>query len=131
MCRLLRVLDKRFLSEKTQGTELVDVNGSLTELVSFAEVVTQNTYRLLDKANLILTQYQNVGTYNTSPASDCEAPVRDPGNRPSSNHNQRQYLIKRGPCQPSLPRYPVSDDFPAGKQTQFSPKWYATYPCLE
>ena len=120
------------LLQKAQGTEIVDVKEFLTELVSLAEDFTQNTSHLLDKANLTLTRYENIGTYDTSPASDCEAPDWDPGNRPSSlNDNQRQYLIKRGPCQPSLPRYPVSDDIPAGKQTQFSPKWYVTYPYLE
>ena len=108
MRRSLEFLTRDFkcatdLSQKTQGTEIVDVKESLTALVSFAEDFTQNTYHLLDKANLTLTQNENVGTYNTSHASDCEAPDWDPGNRPLLNNNHRQYLIKRGPCQPSLP----------------------------
>ena len=83
------------LLQKAQGTEIVDVKEFLTELVSLAEDFTQNTSHLLDKANLTLTRYENIGTYDTSPTSDCEAPDWDPGNRPSSlNDNQRQYLIK-------------------------------------
>ena len=63
---------------------------------------------------------------------NTQIPDWDPGNRPSSlNENQRKYLIKRGPCQPKLPVYPTSKNIPSGKQSQFSSKWFTTYPYLE
>ena len=59
-------------------------------------------------------------------------PHWDPGLRSSKlSDNQKKYLIKKGPHQPNLPKFPQKDDIPVSKQRQFTAIWYKEFPHLE
>ena len=56
----------------------------------------------------------------------------DPGNRPSIKTDlQRKFLLQIGPQQPVLPKYPLNEACPAGRQRRFCVQWFDEYPHLE
>ena len=56
----------------------------------------------------------------------------DPAERPSKLlDRQRQFLIKSGPTQHRLAKYPKNYDIKKGKQSSFKSDWYSEYPHLE
>ena len=58
--------------------------------------------------------------------------IWDPGLRSSKlSDNQKRYLIKKGPHQPSLAKFPQKDSLPVSKQRQFTINWYKEFLHLE
>ena len=73
-----------------------------------------------------------MGHYDNATTELPDIPSRDPELLPSMlTYVQRKLLVQKGPLQPELSSYPRNKSILAGKQAQFSSKWYLIHSHLE
>ena len=95
-------------------------------------LVKRSLSQLLELVKENMTVYEKMGHYNNATTKLPDIPSRDPGHPPSTlTYDQGKLLVQKGPFQRKLSIYPKNKSIVAGKQAQFSSKWYLIHPHLE
>ena len=120
-----------------QVKTLDDINPKkfLTQSIEISEMIKKHAVVLLESSQNALLRYDDdIGELHENRQTEQSSllPHWDPGLRSSKlSDNQKKYLIKQGPHQPKLSKFPQKDSIPVSKQRQFTAIWYKEFPHLE
>ena len=107
----------------------------LTHAVEISTTIKEHAAALQLSSQIALSQYEEaIGDLQENQKTEQSflLPDWDPGLRSSKlSDNQKRYLIKQGPHQPTLAKFPQKDSIPVSKQRQFTASWYKEFPHLE
>ena len=106
-------------------THAVQISATIKEHAAALQLSSQNALSRYEEAIGDLQENQETG-------QSFLLPDWDPGLRSSKlSDNQKRYLIKKGPHQPTLAKFPQKDSIPVSQQRQFTANWYKEFPHLE
>ena len=121
----------RHLLSEVSNSDRFNAKAFVSKVKLVADNISSKVKELSHVCNLVLDNW-------TDPVAVEEVDIEsgtvpgDPAERPSKLHErQRQFLIKSGPTQPRLAKYPKNSDIKKGKQSSFKSDWYSEYPHLE
>lgn len=105
----------------------------LVQAVDVSERISRLASDMHAEAQRVLTEYQQANHFECVSNKADDLVDHDPGKRPRKlTDNQKNYLIKRGPCHPcltSFPRKRTPDT--SSKQCKLSASWFNEFPHLE
>ncbi len=120
------------LLEKAENIEEPQPEHLLEELIVITKNIKSISSDLASDASSCLNDVKEKQETVQIEAIDIDLIARDPGERrPILNDNDRLYMLKQGPFQPILSRYPKNNDIDPSKQCRFRAEWFKEYPHLE
>ena len=120
------------LISKAERIDAPQPENLLGELLDVVERVNRLSSSLLLDTNEALKRINLENDVSIFSSTEFTPIDRDPGSRRNIiTDEDRVYMIKQGPCQPKLSRYPRNNDIPPPKHSHFSSEWFNTYPHLE
>ena len=118
---------------KAENTDAPQPENLLGELLDEVERVNRLSSALIVDTNEALTNIKSQENKDPVFSSMKFSPIdHDPGSRREIMLDEdRRYMIKQGPFQPKLARYPRNSDIPSPKHCHFSSECFNSYPHLE
>ncbi|CAB3983432.1 zinc finger MYM-type 1-like [Paramuricea clavata] len=124
--------DCQELISKAEKIDAPQPENLLGELLDVVERVNRLSSSLLSDTNQALRHINLENEASVFSSTEFTPIDRDPGCRRDIITNEdRVCMIKQGPFQPKLSRYPRNSDIPPPKHSHFSSEWFNTYPHLE
>ncbi len=124
-----RINESKSLLYEIKSADMLDEFSTVIKMNGVAESIKEQCEKLLNSNKQLLSYWENQDKSIDEFAEFQQTDLvkHDPGERSLlRNHNQRNYLISKGPHQPVLNKFPIDD-----KGDRFNPMWYKQFPHLE
>ena len=132
-----KLRSSEIILNEIESAETVDEEYFLIKIKEISKQVKESSTSLLNLSSKILEKRESAKRELEENNEDSTLPMLDPGERSKKlTENQKKYLIRIGPYQPILQRYPTNSSIAnptneGRKQSRFNPSWFKEYPHLE